>query len=263
METITINKIRVGNITSSEGAAAVMTNGKAKGTLGKPALTYIEECNFERRLGRSIDTESNARPLTWGRLVEGRVFNILGLEYQLVSSETIQHPEIEYWVGSPDAVKDNPFTESEGKTVVDIKCPITLKSFCQLVAPLYEDLYDGGLSHGLIAINALRAEHRDGEKYYWQLVSNAILTDSKFAELIVYCPYKSELDDIREIIQLGDGEMQSKYGWINWSNDDELPWIPDGGYYKNINVIRFEIPQEDKDALTERMKQCGELLITI
>jgi hypothetical protein len=252
----TLSSIRTGNITSSEGAVAIMSNGKAKGTLGKPALTYIEECNFERRLGRSIDTESNARPLTWGRLVEGRVFELLGLEYQLVSSETIQHPSINYWVGSPDAIK-----EDEGRTVIDIKSPITLKSFCQLVAPLYEDLYDGSLDHGLICINALRAEHRDGEKYYWQLVSNAILTNSKYAELIVYVPFKSELEAIREIIQTGDGEMQSKYGWINWANDDELPWIPDGGYYKNINVIRFEIPEEDKEALTERMKMCGELLI--
>lgn len=257
--TINNNALRVGNITSSEGAVAIMSNGKAKGSFGKPALTYIDECNFERRLGRSIDTESNAKPLTWGKLVESRVFELLGLEYQLVSKETIQHPTIDYWVGSPDANKFD-----EGKTVVDIKCPITLKSFCQLVAPVYEELYDAGdIDHGLVAMNVIRAEHRDGDKYYWQLVSNAILTNSKFAELIVYCPYKSELDAIREMIAKGDGEMQSKYGWINWAQDNELPWIPDGGYYKNINVIRFEVPAEDKIALHQRMVEAGKLLINI
>jgi len=253
METLTINqnKLRVGNFTSSE-IVALTKNGKAKDTLGVPAYTYIEECNFERRLCRSLDTESNARPLSWGKLVESRVFNLLGIEYQLVSHETIQHPEIDYWSGSPDANKFD-----DGKTIVDIKCPITLKSFCQLVQ--CQHLY--GVDEGLSKINHIRAEHKDGEKYYWQLVSNAILTNSKYAELIVYCPYKSELEEIREMVQLMDGESQSKYGWINWANDDELPWLPDGGYYKNINVIRFEVPQVDKDFLKSRVLQCGALLI--
>src|SRR5687768_14058682 len=131
METQTINqsKIRVGNFTSSE-IVALTKNGKAKDSLGVPAYTYIEECNYERKLGRSIDTESNARPLSWGKLVEGRLFELLGIEYKLVSQESIQHPAIPYWAGSPDAQKFESNNDSD--TVVEIKCPITLKSFCQL-----------------------------------------------------------------------------------------------------------------------------------
>lgn len=247
------NEKRIGNFTSSE-IFALMSQGKIKGSFGRPALTYIEEKNFERRLGRSIDTESNARPLSWGKLVESRVFDLLGIEYKLVSQETIRHERIDYWSGSPDAEKfDN------GKTVVDIKCPITLKSFCRLVEPLYSTT--NGIFTGNELIDQIRAEHKDGEKYYWQLVSNAILTDSKFAELIVYCPYKSELDAIREMIQKGGGDMQSKYGWINWSDDSQLPYLPDGGFYKNLNVIRFEVPPSDKVLLHDRVTEAGRYLI--
>lgn len=242
------NKHRVGNFTSSE-IVALTTNGKAKDTMGKPAYTYIEECNYERKLGRSIDNESNARPLTWGKLIEGRVFELLGIEYQLVSKDTIVHPQIDYWSGSPDAIKFD-----EGKTVCDIKAPITLKSFCQLVDSLYNGL--GGMD----AMNWIRENHKDGEKYYFQLVSNAILTGSRFAELIVYCPYKSELEAIRELTTVLDSPDQSKYAWINWSGDQELPWLPDGGYYKNINVIRFEVPVEDMLFLKTRVLSAGLLL---
>src|SRR6267154_5796646 len=204
---MTTNELRHGNLTSSE-IAAIMKTGKVKGSFGQPALTYIEEKNFERRLGRSIESESSARPLSWGKLVEGRVFDLLGLEYQLVSKETIAHPTISYWAGSPDANKFD-----EGKTVIDIKSPITLKSFCQLVDPLYKDL------SGMDAINYVRNEHKDGDKYYWQLVSNSILTESKFAELIVYCPYQSELQPIRDRASHMDDPKQYQFIWINNASD--------------------------------------------
>lgn len=246
------NELRIGNFTSSE-IAALMSNGKAKDSFGKPAYTYIAECNLERRLGRSIDNESNARPLSWGHLVENRVFDLLGIEYQLVSKETIGHPTIEYWSGSPDAKKFD-----EGKTVGDIKSPLTLKSFCQLVEPIYNERLN--CLPGIVQMNHIRENHKDGEKYYWQLVSNSILTDSKYAELIVYAPYKNELEEIRELARSIDSDKQYLYWWINNATDEELPWLHEGGYYRNINTIRFEVPQEDKDALTERVITAGEML---
>lgn len=238
------NSLRQGNFTSSEIVALTKTT--------KARKTYIDECNIERRLGRSIETEAQAKPLSWGNLVETRVFELLGLDYQLVSQDTIQHPDVPYWVGSPDANKFD-----EGKTVCDIKSPFTLKSFANLVMPLYNGI------NGMNAMNCIRENHSDGEKFFYQLVSNSILTKSKFAELIVYCPYKSELDAIREMIAKGDGEMQSKYGWINWSTDEQLPWIPDGGFYKNLNVIRFEVPAADKIFLHKCVLEAGKELIQI
>jgi hypothetical protein len=256
--TITKNADRVGNFTSSE-IADLMTEGKVKGTWGKTALTYISEKNMERKLGRSIGNETNARSCSWGKVVENRCFDLLGTEYRLSSQETFSHPEITFWSGSPDGNKFD-----EGKTVIDIKCPMTLKSFCQLVDPLYEGLT------GTDCINAVRNgyrdkngqdhdKHKDGDKYYWQLVSNAIITDSKFAELIIYVPYFHELEAIRDIVRTDKSERNIG-AWINFVDESELPYLIEGGYYKNINVIRFEIPIEDKLLLTAKVQTAGKLL---
>lgn len=238
-----INNIaRVGNFTSSEIVALTKLAKDGK-SFGAPAMTYISECNMERRLGRSITDEVNARPLIWGKLLESLVFDLLGLEYVLVSQETCVHPTIEYWSGSPDGVKDF-------DTVIDIKCPLTLKSFCQLVDPLYQGL------NGLDAMDAIRDNHKDGEKYYWQLVSNSIIKNVPYAELIVYMPYHSELSAIRSAAEGNKGAY-----WIWGASDDELPNLIEGGYYRNLNVIRFEVPQADKDFLTERVLAAGRLLL--
>ena len=119
-----MDKIRNGRFTSS-GISALTSNGKAKGTFGKPFFTYVEEKYFETKLKRRLDNESNAKPTSWGKLVERHVFDQLGTEYNLVSKDTIVHPTIELWAGSPDLEKYD-----DGKTVCDIKCPMTLNSFC-------------------------------------------------------------------------------------------------------------------------------------
>jgi hypothetical protein len=238
-----INNIaRVGNFTSSEIVALTKLAKDGK-SFGAPALTYIAECNMERRLGRSLTDEVNARPLVWGKFLEAIVFELLGLEYSLISKDTIVHPTIPYWSGSPDGMKDE-------DTVSDIKCPITLKSFCQLVDPIYQGL------RGIDAMNAVRENHKDGEKYYWQLVSNSILTGAQYAELIVYVPYKSELATIRS---MAEGNGNAYFIWA--SSDDELPYLPDVGYYRNVNTIRFEVPQEDKILLTAKVIEAGKMLI--
>lgn len=245
---MTTNKLRCGNFTSSEIVALTTKDRKGTGP-GAPFLTYVNETNMERRLQRSLTTEVDAKPLTWGKLLEPRVFDMLGLEYTLTSDETFQHPEIPYWVGSPDGLKP------ANAALMDIKCPFTLKSFCNLVDPLYEGLT------GIHAMNEIRERHKDGDKYYWQLVSNAIIKNMDYAELIVYMPYFFELADIRMMAQNLPGDQLGNLYWLTMSQDDQLPYLPDGGYYKNLNVIRFEIPQEDKKFLTERVKQAGAMLI--
>lgn len=199
---------------------------------GDAAKTYIEETRMERRLGRSLTDEFRAKPLVWGKLLEGVAFSKLSFEYELCSQETRVHPMLSCWAGSPDGFCPG--------AVFDIKCPITLKSFCQLVDPIYNGLT------GTAAINAIRESHSDGDKYYWQLVSNAILLGLDEAELIVYMPYQSELPEIRRLAMDNDDAY-----WIWSAYENELPYLIDGGYYKNINIIRFPIPKEDKVLLTE------------
>jgi hypothetical protein len=238
------NTHRIGNFTSSE-IVALTKKAKDGKSFGAPALTYIEETNMERLLGRSLTTEADARALSWGKLLEPRVFDLLGIEYSLSSKETIVHPTIPYWAGSPDGSKKN--------TTAEFKAPLTLKSFCQLVQPLYEGIT------GVDAMNKIREDHKDGEKFFWQTVSNAIMQGNRFGELIVYMPYHSELDAIRTMAR--HHEQAGKYKWIDYASDDELPYLIEGGYYKNLNIIRFEIPEADKKFLTDCVKKAGEMLL--
>jgi hypothetical protein len=238
------NTHRIGNFTSSE-IVALTKKGKEKGSFGAPALTYIEETNMERLLGRSITTEVDARATSWGKLLEPRVFDLLGIEYTLSSKDTIQHPTIPFWVGSPDGSKPN--------TTADFKAPLTLKSFCQLVQPLYDGLT------GMDAINRIREDHKDGEKFFWQIVSNSIHQGNRFGELIVYMPYYSELEAIRTMAR--HHEQAGKFKWVDWASDDELPYLIEGGYYKNLNIINFEISEADKKFLTDCVERAGKLLL--
>ena len=247
------NKERCGNFTSSE-IVALMSTGKQIEGFGLPAVTYISEKRIERLLERSISDEVSARPLVWGKLLESHVFGLLGLDYTLSSQETDMHPEIDFWAGSKDGTH-----EGEQKAVIDIKCPITLKSFCQLVMPIYCGL-DGNecidaIRNGFTHNGITYEKHKSGETYYWQLVSNACINGTDWAELIVYTPYQSELSDIR---LLCEGNPKAYGIWS--SSDEELPNLVNDGYFKNLNVIRFQIPQEDKDRLRANVLKAGKLL---
>lgn len=230
------NVQRIGSFTSSEiwKLTKLAKNGK---DFGVPALTYIEEKNMERRLGRSLTTEVDARATTWGKTLERFAFEQLGFDYDLCSQDSIVHPTIPFWTGTPDVRKPN--------SVGDIKCPLTLKSFCGLVDQIIANQPE-------LTIECIRENHSDGEKYFWQLVSNAILTDSEYAELIVFCPYQSQLPEIKL--------MADDVYWIANAEDHDLPYLIDGGYYSNINVIRLHVTQADKDRLTECVLRAGEYL---
>lgn len=245
-----MNSLRNGNFTSSKIAALTALDRSGK-SWGQTALTYIEEKNMERRLGRSLESDVNARAFSWGHLNERRVHELLGLDYQLCSATTLRHPSIDYWAGSPDFIKY--YIDPAHNTVCDSKCPITLKSFCRLV---------DAMQIGVDALRAVVSNYKKvGEEYYYQLDSNAIITGCNYAELIVYCPYKSELDAIRDLAMNWDGPDQHQYKWIAYAQDDELPYLIDGGHYKNLNTLRFAIPQAEKDYLTDLVLKAGELLI--
>jgi len=234
-KTAVLSDSRTGNFTSSE-IHRLMSNGKSKGSFGAPYYSYIEEKKMERRLGRSLSEEIFSRPTTWGELCETRVFDLLGEEYTPCSRLTLSHPTVKSWKGTPDVTTLD--------LVGDIKCPKTLKSFCILV----DSWRKGGF-------NMIRDKHDDGDKYYWQLVSNAILTKKKYGELTVYCPYRSELAAIRDLASNFDGDFQSRFLWVASAHDDELPFVIDGGYYKNLYKMRFEVPISDKMALHARVEE--------
>jgi len=244
---------RVGNITSSE-IGSLMADGTTKDSIGKPFYTYIDECNMERRLGMPLEKEISTFDMAWGKLCEKFAFDLLGITYQECSTVTIAHPDYPFWLGTPDGIKYD-----EGKTVADTKCPGTRKSFCQLVDAMNVPENDGERERKIL--DNIKKGHKDGKKFYWQLVSNAILTDSKYAELIVVMPYKSQLPLIREMAANWDGEDQWQFKKIYESFDETLPYLNDSGHYKNLNVFRFEVPTEDKIALTKRVLLASKSLI--
>jgi hypothetical protein len=248
------NTNRLGNFTSSN-IHKLMSLNKAKTDFGAPAITYIHEKNLERKLGIALNTETNAKETSWGLMMEDRIFDMLGLEYTKTSTETDIHPNIPYWSGSKDGTK-----EGIVRAVYDFKAPFTRKSFCGLVMPLYCGL------EGIDAINALingfehegvkYPAHPSGEAYYLQLVSNGIINNINFAELIVYMPYQSELLAIREA-----NKDNPSCRWMNYATEEEIPYLPDGGFFKNLNIIRFEIPQAEKEAVTANVLKAGKMLI--
>ena len=92
MEQINTNKIRIGNFTSSE-IWKLTKEGKTKGTVGSPALTYIQEKNVERAFELPLKTDVWSKEIAWGNWVEQFAFAKLGFEYTLSSQTSKQHEQ--------------------------------------------------------------------------------------------------------------------------------------------------------------------------
>lgn len=230
-----LSEIRIGKVTSSE---IYMLMKKGRGSLPSVATeTYLQEKLMEQRLGRRLDTEMTSKSTSWGHLLEEYVSTKLDIfEYEYCSNVTLSHPTLP-WVGTPDFICSD--------RVVDAKCPYTLKAFCELA--------DIVITGDLEALKSKKPE------YYWQLVSNAILTGKEKAELIVFCPYQTELEAIRDLADNIDLD-QSRYLWIYLAADVELPYLVEGKYYKNMYKFVFNITEVDIETLTRAVLQASERL---
>lgn len=222
---------RFANFSSSSIHKLTTSNPKGD-DFGKPALTYIKEKIYESELGRPLQKEAKAKPTSWGNLCEPYVFNLLPLEYQLVSNERLQHPTIERWNGMPDSLRDD--------VVGDIKCPFTLLSFVDQVKA-----HEAGLE----------AFKKECPEYYWQLISNAILSNRSRIESIVFVPYLDELTAIRVL-----ADTNPDLGWMKYASDEELPYLNRGGKFKNLNIFEYDVPTEDVVFLESRVKKAVKLL---
>lgn len=258
MSIVSENMTRVGRFTSSE-IYRLMSNGKrpmtdeelkarpkeGKGSKaktvpdgpGKAFHNYIEEKRWEARLGRPLNEDASARPLIWGQFIEHRAFRQLGFNYTLTSDETLIHNQIDEWCGTPDG-----FCED---AVIEIKAPFTLKSFITM--------------YKCHTIKELIKNHKQGLQYYFQCVSNAILMEKDWAELVIYLPYLSEISEIQNETDYFDGD-QNKVQWIKYADPLDLPYVKDGSDIKNLHTIRFQVPEQDKLRLTARVELAARLL---
>lgn len=263
---------RTGMITSSE-IVALTSNGRRDMTAeeqkayklanpsgtrntidgpGVPFYTYVEECIIERFYKHSLENDVEVKAMAWGKLCEPIVHNLLPNEYILHSEDTEIHPIYPEWRGTPDGTKLS--SDNSVDTVTDIKCPLSRKGHYNLIRRLY-DFVDGIMAikkaniDGNEIIQQIRKDSKEGEKYYWQLVSNACILGAKYAELIVFMPYYEELEDI----QLYNSQLAEPYWLVARAKDGELPYIDRETGIENVNIIRFEVPVCDKDYLESRV----------
>lgn len=237
----------IGDFTSS-GIGNLMTTARNGVDFGAPALTYIEEKRFERNLGRKLETESNARATTWGDLAEIYFFQKqeLSLSTEILNKVRFRHKSLN-WSGAPDGL--------EGNCVIDLKSPYTMKSFCQFSE--------------CETIEEVRKNHKSGDLYFWQLVSNSILIEQErgvkitHGELIVFCPHFDELTEIQALACSTDLIPARKLFWIANADFEELPHLTNESKYKSINRIKFEILEEWKEQLIERVKKSEALISEI
>lgn len=268
---------RIGNITSSE-IVALTTNGRRdmtdeeiieykkenpKGTrktidgFGAPFFTYIEECVMERFFKNNLENENEVKAFSWGKLCELIVHDKLSNDYIMKSEITEVHPEYSEWCGTPDGIK---LKNGIVDTITDIKCPLTRKGFYNLIKNLYD--FDGIIVskkehvNGNEIIQLVRSQSKEGEKYYWQLVSNSCILNAKYAELIVFMPYFEEIEEIKEY----NRNLEKPYFAIEYAKENELPFIYKESGIDNINIIRFEVPESDKEFLKSRVKAAIELI---
>lgn len=274
---------RVGNVTSSEICAiipygkrdmteeelAARPTGPRGGLLDKRTTvedkkmfstagnTYIQQCNWERRSGIPLDKDESAKPLTWGRLMEAFLNELLDTEYHICGDESKTHPKFDYWTGSKDGMRKKVGLED---AVIEVKSPYSRQSFFKLADCVleYEDV--NGIWYakdGLAVMSRIRDNHPDGEKWYWQIISNAAINNVLHGELVFFMPFSDQIDSIKEFAANDSTIDQTHLFWVDRALPSEIPHIKRGYFYNNIYVVRFALPQEDIELLTSRVELAG------
>jgi len=237
---------RGGRFTSSAIFALIKEGRGKEDIFGAPALTYIQEVNIERLLGRGLDSDVYSRPIIWGNLMEKIAFEMLPMEYSLISDKGRVHPEYDFWAGAADL-------EVKGQLIAEIKC-YQLKKFAT-----YTDC---------IMKQDVQLFKKEYPQEYWQIVSNAVINGVDIGEAISFIPYKSELEQIRK--DIADTNLLERFGFEPWQarfiteeKIESLPYINDKGYFKNLTSFKFIVPQDDKDLLEERVVLASKYLSKI
>lgn len=236
-----LSNVRIGNFSSSN--AYRLCASLKSGEPSEAFFTYVKEKMFERKLGRSLEMGAHSNSMTWGRFLEKRVFDNLPTTYQMVHKETFVHSEHLFLVGTPD------FIVKDIKDV-ELKC-FEPKNFASYVSCLLtEDL------------DLIKKEH---PKEYWQIVQNSLILDYPKGEAIVYMPYESEMNEIKELAQ--DFSYYEDLGLMDWQlrfiiekANSDLAVLPDNSKFKNLNIFEFEVPKEDKEFLLQRAIRANNLI---
>lgn len=236
------NKERIGNFTSSNifKLCASLSSGKPSPSY----FTYIEEKIFERKMKRSLEIGSYGQSMAWGKFLEKRVNDNLPFGYQMLHKTTKLHPKFDYVSGSVDFLVP-------GVKVAELKC-FEPKNFASYVSALMT----GDTEH-------IKKEH---PKEYWQMLNNSQIHKTPKMEAIVYMPYESEMEEIRELAE--NPEYLSDIGMMPWEVRfiaekpiSHLAVLPNDSAFKNLNIFEFDVPVDDIVFLNKRIIEAGKLLL--
>jgi len=232
------NEGRAGRFTSSK-LFNLVKKGRSEDFDSK-GLKYIQEKAHECRFETTLDTAPYNEAMAWGNLMEQYVYdqlgyNIEGVDYELASKDTLIHPDHDFWSGTPDLVK---YFNGNLKSISEIKCYQKRKF---------------GLYVDCMAKKDVELFKKEYPQEYWQIVSNACIMGVDYGEVLAFMPYKSQIDDIRDIVNNMQGDAPWKYRFILEKDVNDLPFLPDDGYYDSVNMFEFEIPFSDKILLTNRV----------
>ena len=222
---------RHGNFTSSE-IWKLTTLAKNKIDFGAPALNYIQERNIQRRLKKSFANQGSVAT-KWGNHFESIAFE----HYQKATGKHLisySNPLTDFRLshipnhgGTPD------FVSFDGTLVGSIKCPFTEKAFVEL--------YD------IIKIALAQHFKKQHPEYYWQLISDSIVTKASTCVFVIYIPYLEDLES-----DLMDSEMY----WLN-----NAPHLLPESEFTNLSFFEFTPPAEDVAFLTACIEKANKLLI--
>lgn len=242
MDKINHSPLRIGRFTSSE-IYKLVKSGRAKDEIFSAAgKKYIRQVKHERRRKRTLKKDVYTRDITWGNLMELRVYDMIGLEWSIESKETKIHPKYPFWAGTKDLIVP-------GEKVGEIK-GYQPEKFCEMAEVLFAQ--------------DLESFKKDFPAEYWQIVSNACIEDVPRGESLLYQPYDSESQDIAELCDRYEN-IDEMYLVKTIQDDilsdrlDRLAFQPDSSEYPNIITFEFEIPNEDKEFITERIIRANEL----
>lgn len=193
--------------------------------------TYVDEVSKRRRLQKEFVSQGSTAT-RWGNFMEDHAF---GRFYEETKLQIIpcSNRETDFRIspvkdhgGTPD------FVSFDGELVGSIKCPFTESAFI--------DLWD------LCKSEDVERFKKEKKEYYWQLVSDLLVTGAKKCVLVVYMPYGDEL--------------------VSLLTDSELYWLTDAPHinrdteFSDIIYWFFEPPAEDVQFLKDRLELASNIL---
>jgi hypothetical protein len=219
---------RAGAFTSSE-IYKLVARHKKTGEYLVSRDSYINKVFMELQYNCPMSSYGDSRPTIWGKLLEKWYMAQIELGTP-TPTDTLTHPECPLWKGTPDMIY------KQEKMVGDLKCPSDLERF----AIAYECKGD---------IDKLRATYKEGEKYYWQLMSNAVLTGSDKCKLVFYVPSEADIEEPKTGIRAYSDDGEGKHHWVLFSNYYELPHVPKESSLPNQVVIEWQVDKIERQQL--------------